>query len=83
MTPPFPEICTKDLCRDDTKYAKGSYFRNCLGFMHNGQAYTFTSREWGGGLAPPPPTLFLAAGNFLQFTYKILNYHLVPPLANF
>lgn len=49
MTPPFPEICKKDLCRDGIYYAKGSYFRIFLGFMQGGGG----ERE-GGGAGPTP-----------------------------
>lgn len=75
MTPPFTDICTKDLCRDGIYYAKGSYFRKIFGFMQGGGG--------GGGGAGPNPT-FSSSGHFSSI--HILNIDLslgYPPPPTF
>lgn len=84
MTPPFPEICKKDLVVTVPSMPKDLILENFLVSCIMGR-YIHLHR-WsggGGGLAPPPRPLFLAADNFLQFTNKVLNYHLVTPLPDF
>lgn len=56
MTPPFPEICKKDLVVTLSTMPRDLILEN----------FWFHARG-GGGLALPPP--FLAADIFLQFTY--------------
>lgn len=62
MTPPFPEICKKDLVVTVSIMPRDLILENflvsCKGEEEVGG---------GGGLALPPP--FLAADIFLQFTY--------------
>lgn len=59
MTPPFPEICKKDLVVTVSTMPRDLILEIFFGFMQGG--------EEGGGLALAPP--FLAADIFLQFTY--------------
>lgn len=60
MTPPFPEICKKDLVVTVSTMPRDlileKFLVSCKG-----------EEEVGGGLALTPP--FLAADIFLQFTY--------------
>lgn len=73
MTPPFPEICKKDLVVTVSTMPRDLILEKFL--------VSCKEEEGGGGLALSPP--FLAADIIFQFTYKILIYHWVSPPPTF